>query len=308
MLPSISLPSRHYAYFLLSRQIFDVKAITEALAELNLPTPKDGKELEIFVEQILRVRSAMKINFRFNPTADEPNDATLAFMRRWGITDAWRNNPFLAKAMDILWNPPIRRMLELLLLSPMTPRGIAERVATRFNLPEHAMNAGVVRAFKHYFWDFGSMDLAQWREFLSKHHANSAFEFISALQAPRSKAGLAFVLSLVDKDPRLLSPRDRYEMASAAGFTKFMQHVFGGDRTNNASTRDTYAAFAALNIMRMADTELEKYQGADTEFLLQLQRIVPAYDNMQPLSIKDNPYIRPSLPIVTEGEEVKANE
>lgn len=299
MLPAISYPSRHYVYFLLSRQIHDTKAIAAALEDLNLPTPGTGAETDRFVEQVLKVRAAMRINFRFNPTADEPNDSTTAFMRLWGITDAWRNSPFLARAMDILWAPQVRRMVELLLLGPMTPRGVAERVAARHSLSESAMNAGVIRAYKHYFWDFSSMNLPEWKHFLNMHYPDGSFDFVSALNAPRSTAGLAFVLSIVDKDPRLLSAVQRYEMASAAGFKKFMEHVFGG-----SGSRDTYAAFAALNIMRMADDELQKHQGADTEFILELQRIIPAYDTGRPLSIKDHAYMRPSLPIVTEGEEV----
>lgn len=300
MLPSISHPSRHYVYFLLSRQIHDTTAVTAALGDLNLPIPEPAAgELDKFVEQVLKVRAAMRLNFRFNPTADEPNDATTAFLRVWGITDAWRNSPFLSKAMDLLYAPQIRRMVELLLLGPMSPRAIADRVAARHNLSESAMNAGVVRAFKHYFWDFGAMNLAEWKNFLKTHYPDSQFDFASALNAPRSSAGLAFVLSIVDKDPRLLSPVQRYEMASAAGFKKFMEHVFGG-----SGSRDTYAAFAALNIMRMADDEIQKYQGADTEFIAELTRIIPAYDTGRPLSIKDHEYIRPSLPIVTEGEEV----
>ena len=71
----------------------------------------------------------------------------------------------------------------------------------------------------------------------------------------------------------------------------------------SSSSRDTYAAFAALNIMRMADQELDKYRGANVEFIEELQRIKPIYDDKPPISITDG-YIRPALPITTHGEEV----
>jgi hypothetical protein len=295
----ISHPSRHYTYFLLSRQVYDLKAVIKALDSLDLPVPKDGKDLDTFVAQLSRVRHAMRFPHDFNPTADIPNDETLAFLHRWKITDAWRNSPFLLRAMDVLWAPQIRRMLELLILSPLSARAIADRVASRFDLSHDLMNAGVVKAYKHYLWDFNAMDLASWREFIKQHYETSSLEFMAALQAPHNKAGVAFVLSIVDKDPRLLSAADRYEMCSSVGFKKFMQHAFG----DSSSSRDTYAAFTALNIMRMADNELDRYRGASAEFIQELQRISPVYDNKPPLSISDN-LIRPSLPIVTQGEEV----
>ena len=298
-MPGISHPTRHYTYFLLSRQVYDIKAVISTLQGMDLPVPKDGADVDNFVKQLLRVRAAMKLPPRFNPRDPMPNDETLDFLQKWGITEAWRNGEYLARALDLLWAPQVRRMLELFLLSPMSARGIADRIRQRFGLDETLMNPGVVRSYKHYLWNLEAMNFADWKTFLSKHYEEGAFEFLAALQAPRSSAGVAFVLAIVDKDPRLLSAADRYEMASSAGFSKFMQHAFSG----SSSSRDTYAAFAALNIMRMADQELDKYRGANVEFIEELQRIKPIYDDKPPISITDG-YIRPALPITTHGEEV----
>ncbi len=293
-------PARHYVHYLLSRRIYDVKAIIQEVETLELPIPELNKGVEEFTQQILKTRQKMIFPAGFNPHAAEPNEATLAFLQKWKILDVWQNSRFVGAAADLLSFPAVRRMLELLLLSPMAASHIAKRVSQRFSLPFHAMNVGVVAAYKHYFWDPEALSSSEWRAFLQDAVARDSEDYCLALQTPRNAAGVAFILSIVDKDPRLLNIADRYRMSSAVGFQLFMKHALGAKGSG-----ETYAAYAALNIMRTSDLELEKYQGGDSEIIEELRRFHTVHDQTKPLTINDLNFVRPVLAITAEGEEVE---
>lgn len=285
-------PARHYLLYLLSTRLYDVKGVLAAMGELGLPVPTDVFDLENLTLEILRVRATLTFPIPFNPQAAAPTPATTAWLKRWRVQDVWRGHKAVAAATELLAEPTIRHMLELLLLGPLSASAIAQRLADRFDLPSHAMHAGVVRAYAHYFWDVDALDPGQWRHFIEVHCKGSRVEYVAALQAPRSRAGAAFVIALADKDPQALSPADRYEAASTMAFGMMMHHALA----EAPSTGRTYAAFTALNMMRMADEQLALHRGASSDLISQLERLKPIYDPGTPLRITDAPYIqRPVL-------------
>lgn len=296
---SLKHPARNFINYLISRRIYDTKTLVETLSRMGIQIPNDQDGIEELILQLRPVRQAMVFPAEWNPTARSPNAPTAAFLKRWAISSAWRNDPAFNTAVDLLCDAQIRQTLQLMLLGPLSPITIADRIAKRFDLPPSVMNAATVKIYGHYFWDIGAMTGAEWREYLQKHYPAEAFEYVCVLQAPRSRTGAMFTLSVADKDVELMDPAERYRLVSAAGFKRFMEHAFGGER----SIGQTYAAYAALNIMRTGDDELGKYQGASTDLIEHLNRLETVYDTKQPLSITDAAHIRPILN--TTAEEVE---
>lgn len=296
----IKHPARHYIYFLLSRRVFDTTTIVESLQQLGLPgPPKDSEALDTLLEQMALVRREMSFPATFNPRATELSAATAVFLRKWAIAGAWRKDPYLDCAVDLLCDAQLRQALQLMLLSPLSPLTIANRLRDRYELPDYAMNAGIVRAYGHYFWDQGALSTAEWQVFLQKYYPLEKFDYISALQAPRSPAGAAFVLAMADRDASLLAAAERYAVVSATGFRRFMEHMCSGETTPS----QTYAAHAALNIMKLGDDELDKHRGGSVELMEELKKMTTIYDKDKPLSIEDMRFMRPVLLRPSEDTE-----
>jgi hypothetical protein len=237
-------PARHYIYYLLSKRIHSAHGVIKELESLGLPAPiKETEELNHFVAGVLRIKREMKFPDGFNPAERTPTPDTLDFVKTWKIRDAWQSCPFLGQAATVLQAPQLRFALELMLLGPLSVLGIANRLKARYDLPDHAMNAGVVRAFRHYFWDVNAMSPVQWKSFLELHYKEEYAEYIASLSAPRSMAGAAYVLSIADKDPQLLAPEARYEIVASMSFKSFM--TIACNPTGNSA----FSMFAALNAM-----------------------------------------------------------
>lgn len=303
---AIRHPARHYVHYLISRRIYNAKQVVEQLQQMTLPVPYYAGDFESFVQEVLHVRRDMRHPFPFNPQARRPSDETLAWLKEWRIHDIWRGSSLVATATELLVEPQIRYLLELLLLGPLTAGAIAERIAKRFTLPSSVMNSGVVRAYSHYFWDPNGLSPTEWQRFLSAYYNSYREEYCQALRAPRSPAGAAFVIALADRDPQLLDAAERYEAASSMAFGMMMHHALA-DRN---STSHTYAAFAALNMMRMADDELSKHRGGSSELLAELRQLKTVYDKEHPLSITNATFIqRPLLsPPAKEVRDVPSDE
>lgn len=293
---AISHPARHYIYYLLSKRIYDVKGVIKQLEEIGLPYPRDSEyHFDELTREILRTRAGMTFPGAFNPRAKPPTAETAAWLKEWKLRDIWSGAPAVTAAIALLTEPHVRHLLEMLLLGPLSASAISSRLAARFDLPFASMNASVVRAYAHYFWDVTALNPTQWRAFIAANYQQTKSELMAALQAPRSSAGAAFVIAIADKDPQLLTPAERYEAASTMAFGMMMHHSLAGE----GSTGHTYAAFTALNMMRMADEELARHRGASTDLLDELRRLETVYDKATPLKITEATYIqRPVLEAV----------
>lgn len=292
-------PARHYIQYLISRRAYSTVQLIQALDLFGIATPTLQHEVEEFIEQIRPVRANMVFPSVFNPRDNAMTTATAAFLKRWRIFSAWTGDPHFGYAVDLMADPEIRHSLQLMLLGPLSVMAIATRLQQRYGLPHEAMNAGVVRAFGHYFWDRSAMTVSEWKIFLEKHYPAETFDYISVLAAPFNRAGAVFTLAVADKDLDLLAPVERYALVSAAGFRKFMEHMFNGSSTVGG----TYAAYAALNIMRAGDEELSKYQGGSTDLIEHLNRIETVYDRKTPLTVREMGFVRPVLNTTAEPVE-----
>jgi hypothetical protein len=301
---AIAHPARHNIYYMLSQRVRDAKSILKELAEYGLPVPDDYEDVEQLTIDILRARQAMHFPIQFEPRAKTPNAQTLAFLKRWKILDMWRKSPFVGAATSILIEPQVRHELELLLLGPLTASAISKRLVERFDLPMFAMNPGVVRAYGHYYWNVHAMNPGQWRKFLHACYPDRALEYIAVLKAPRSEAGAALSIAIADKDPQQLGILHRYEAASTLAFGMMMHHALAED---GLATKHTYAAFTALNMMRMADEELEKHRGGSSDLISEMQKLRTIYDQTEPLKITQATFIqRPVLQVESETEVIEA--
>lgn len=299
-------PARHYAYYLLSKRIFNTNAVIAQMRDLGLAAPLQDSavELDHFVKGALSVRREMQHPENFNPKESAPNEDTLAFLTRWQIRDAWQQSPYLAKATELLQEPQLRFALELMLLGPMSVMAITRRLQERYGLPEQVMNVGVVRAFKHYYWDPAALSPVQWRDFLEAHHKAESTEYLGALNAPRNIAGAAYVLAIADRDLSLLDAAARYEVASAQSFKQFMALTCNTKPSGNAA----FASFAALNAMKLADSELDKYRGATSDLIQTIDRLETIYDKRPSLSITHANFVRPVIETTGENVEEETHE
>lgn len=300
MLP-IRHPARHYIYYLIAQRVYTVKAIIQQMEKASLPLPAYYDEDDELIVDITRARREMVFPKGFNPRASEIAPETESWLRAWGIRDIFAGSQFIGTASEILIEPPIRQLIEMLLLSPMSLPDIADRVCARFELPPQVLNARVLRAYSHYFWDPGALDPSQWLAFVRKYYSAGVAELYEAvLQSPRTKAGIGYVISLIDRDPQPIDIADRYETASALAFSLLMQNALAVDR----SPRRVYAAYTALTMMKMADEELSKYRGTSSDLLHELQQIRAVYDKKPPLKITDATFIqRPILAATNEDKD-----
>jgi hypothetical protein len=306
-------PARHFIHYLLSRRIYDTKAVIKEMGDFDLTVPKnlhaqDKKEswprkdsesdFAVLCTDILKTRQLMDFPAEFEPQKRRPNPETRAFLAHWRIAGIWQNEPAVVTAIELLTEPPIRSALELYLLSPLAHREIARRLSVRFELDANIMNAAAVRAFGHYFWDAGALDATQWRQFTAMYRYENKDTYHAMLSAPRNSAGVAHVVSLVDQDPQLLPAAERYQAVSAMAFSMFMRNAM------SAAPGAPYAAFTALNAMRMADDELEKHQGGSSDLLAEFHRIKVLHDQRAPMKITDAPFIqRPLLLVKNEDHD-----
>lgn len=282
-------PSRRYVLYLLSKQVHNAKGVIAQMEALGLHIPRGHDDFEDLTEEVLRRMRALNLPKPFEPRAAVLPVPTERWLRDHRLYDIWRGDPAVGTATELLAEPNVRHLLELLLLGPLSATAIARRVGERYGLPAHVMNPRVVRAYAHYFWDVDALDPGEWRTFIQAYCPRVAIEYKAALGAPRSRAGAAFVVALADRDPQQLSAADRYEAASTMAFSMMMQHSLHGNE--RATTGQTYAAFTALNMMRMADEQLTLHRGASTDLINELQRFRTIYDKRPVLKASDAEFI-----------------
>ena len=94
---AIRHPARHYIHYLISKRIFNAKAIVEQLQELTLPVPMyDGDDFDFFAKEILQVRAVMAYPSNFDPRAKVMKQTCDEVLGELGI-----NDPQLELAMKL---------------------------------------------------------------------------------------------------------------------------------------------------------------------------------------------------------------
>lgn len=286
-------PARHYIHYLLSRRTLSVKDLLQHLGDLNIPLPQERTAFNDLAGDLLRLQKEMKIPAGFDPTVENPNAATVAFLKNWKIGAMWRRDPFVDHATDALLEPHIRRGIEVMLLGPLSHQAIAQRITTRWGLSQDVMNVRVIREFSHYYWLYDSMNTMEWRNFFFTHYPKGDHsDVMMALQAPRTGAGAALTLAVSDRGADSLSTADVYNAMRNNAFVMFMQHA----TMEKPSLARTQGAFFALQAFRSAEEELDKTRGASAELLEELRKMETVYDRGRVLTIREVPVLRPLLP------------
>jgi len=304
-------PAGNYIAYLFSKRGLSTAQIIEELDDLRFPLPRSNKELARFTVHMVKMRQAMEIPEDFDPRAEKPNDSTTRFLTQWKIWDMWRGDEFVARAIDLLNEPAMRRMTEALLLGPLSPQSIADRVSQRFGLSLEVINVRVIKAFQHYFWNVSALNISEWRglidHWLPEENNN---DYLAALGAPRSAAGAALVLAIVDRSADSLTPVQQYTAFRDHGFNVFMEHAL---LQSKPSLPRTQAMFMAFQMTRMADEELTKHRGGSADLLDEFKKIQTTYDHSKLATVKDIPTLAPAIeatfveepaPETTEDQEI----
>lgn len=302
-------PARHFIYYLFSKRALNTEQVITHLDELRMPLPQDAKELTLFTARLIAERQKMRIPPNFDPIGERVNEETGRFMMEWKIYDIWRKDPFVGAASDILCEPLIRRMVEALLLGPLSPAAVARRVKERFGLPDNAMNVAVIKAYMHYYWDVSCMSMPEWRTAIKRWYPDTDNQdFLVAAMAPRNAAGAAVVLALTDRSADTLTPVARYQAMLDAGFNMFMGHAL---LQTHPSIQRTQGAFMAFQMVKMADEELAKHRGSSAELIEEFRRIDTLYDQRKLTTVQELPALKtpPSLsPTIIDVDPVEEKE
>lgn len=294
-------PSQHYIYYLLSRRTLDAAAIIQNLADLHLPTPQDAMKLKGFTDTLMTLREKMKIPAGFNPRAAKLNEETIEFLREWGIYGMWTGDRFTRTATDLLDEPQIRYMIEVMCLGPVSIPDIARRVQARFSLPPEVMNTRVITQYMHYYWNESLLDRNDWELVLRYQHRGKAEDHRLALAAPRTVAGAAMTVAVADRGGgHSINSVAMYSTIRDQGFRMFMQHAMSEAPTMNR----TLGAAAALGIIVQSEEELSKHRGGTADLMQSLAKIETRYDEQRLLSVEDLPQLRSSNTIEAQGVDI----
>lgn len=281
-------PSKRYIHYLFSKRAYNLATVVDHLGSLLLPVPSDAKVLEQFVIDLGLERARMRVPANYDPTSRPMGDATRRFLEDWRIYDMWSGDPFVGRAVDCLFEPHIRRMMEVLLLGPFTMRSIARILQNRFDLTQEVMNPRVVAAYAHYFWDYDALSTPDWHGFTHGWIRGDITDYRVALLAPRNASGVATTLAVIDRGGEELNPVARYSTARDYGFKMFMEHAL----LQQPTLGRTQAAMFALQIMIQSEAELDKRRGGSAELLEELKKLEVVHDTSEIKTIHDLPVVK----------------
>lgn len=267
-------PSRHYIYYLMSKRNRGVADIVAHLGDLMLPMPQKEDALKILVANLVKERDLVAIPPDFDPTAKKRSSNTEEFLARWRINDMWSGHPDVGRAIDLLEIVQVRRMLETLLLGPLSMGSIAQHVRQRFGLSSDEMNTGIVRAYSHYFWDYTALSTSEWRTVVIEWCPGTSDDYMMALLAPRTPGGAHLAVAAADRGGNSLDTVTQYATARDYSFRMFMQYALMG----KPGLSTAQSAMLAFNMMRGAEEELDKRRGGGAELLEELKKIEAQHD------------------------------
>jgi hypothetical protein len=297
-------PAHRYIAYLLSRRNRSASAVIDHLDSIDIPIPSNRAALDTFQKSISATAAAMRIPHGFNPTAKVMSKETSAFLDRYGITEIWRGDRYVLAATDILFEPVLRRSLEAYLLGPLQPGHIALRLQSRYGLSDAAINSRVIRNYAHLYWDPMSMNHSDWRwfidVFLGGYSRNE--DLLNCLMAPRTSAGAAMSLAVVDRSLDSLSSAVIYSTMRDMAFRNYLESSL----MMTTGLSKAYASLAYFNAIKGAEDELARHRGTSREFLEEMQRIDAEFDKNKAISVREIPRL-PSVQldiINTTGEGV----
>ena len=129
-------PSEFYVKYLLSLQKYDVDMVVQIAEDFGLcaVTPT-------YIRSLLRRIEPF-------PSKDMLNDRSRQWLKTQGIHDLWFPTPAVQEAYSILSEAQMRSDLEQMLLSPLKPAEIVDRLKKHYDFN---LSVEGVEAFSHYF-------------------------------------------------------------------------------------------------------------------------------------------------------------
>lgn len=298
-------PARRYIAYLLSRRNRSAAEIVDHLDMLDIPIPREKSRLELFQKHIKDSAAVLRIPAGFNPQDKKPNELTAEFLDQYGIAEFWRRDPYVSAAVDLLFEPVLRRSLEAYLLSPLQPGHISTRLQDRYGVSDTAINPRVVRTYAHYFWDSMSMNHSEWRRFIDDFLGGAGHneDLITCLMAPRTSAGVAMALAVVDRSVDSLTPVVVYSTMRDMAFRGFLESFL----MLKPGLGKAHSTFMYFQTVKGAEDELARHRGATAAFLDEMQRIDAEYDQVRNIGIRDTVKLRGtnSTVVDTTGEAVE---
>lgn len=297
-------PSAYYIHYLLSRYTVRDRSdgsIVAELGEMGLPVPQSTTTLDEFLDAFKAARVKLEPPPGFQPRAVRRSARTEAYLLKWGIEEAWSNNPAFLRAKSLLsGRAEVRRALCVALLGPLQRSTIAERIREHFGLSDLEMNPKVVLLFEHYFWNGKNLDVAMWREYLGpKWMAKYAYvdDYLTALTVPRDAAGGRVALECALRSGRLPPALMAYGLMKHATFGLFLEAA------RPAVKASVYSRAAAMAHMfatyRDITEEEERLAGGDSNLIEELRLISVSYDEVPQKTVHD----LPRMIIATTPEE-----
>lgn len=313
-------PARYYIYYLFSKRTVDSNTIVQTLDDLDLLVPPkdhpDWKEdHKLFVAEIKAAQLALSTTFpaNYNPH-DLKHKPTVEFLRRHQILDMWSRDKFVAGASEILIDPHLRRMVEVMLLGPLDATSIAKRVRDRFELDEVQMNARVIQSYAHYYWDHRAMNREQWKYVLNwraaknqKRISNGEKTFLVggedvtdlqlALGAPRTSAGAALTIYAATGSSESLKESTMFRTLRDFSLIEFMKTYITMQRSG---IQKAQAMQQLMSQIVSAQEQLDMRRGASAELMEEFQKIETDYDRGKLATVHQLPVSR-----VIDAEIVK---
>lgn len=279
-------PARHFIYFLISRRSHKTAEILTKMGDLGLPLPTKEEPLKKLVSSLLVAQKKVSPPSGISKGLDTPQ--TAKFLDTWKIADLWKQSPDAVAARRLLTeSAEVRRSLEIMLLGPIAPKEIADRIQRRYGLTKSEINSAVVRLYGHYFWNTSLLTKA---EMVGMIDAWAGIEdraaYMAAYMAPRSASGVAVCLMYADRSEDELDPIHTYTTIRNLAFKQFME-VSLTAHPNISFLTKAQSALLSLQTMKLAEEELVKVRGvANNAFLAQLARLETKHDHVLPVSAR----------------------
>jgi hypothetical protein len=309
-------PSRNYITYLISKRSLSAVEIWAQLLSLGLPVPNeditvtrkkgsiqiDNPSFSLFLDTLKGEQRSTVFPPGYDPT-NLKHGPTADFLRSKKIYDMWAGDPFVGTAVDLLNEPQIKRMIEVMLVGPLSYNAIARRIAKRYGFPLHVMNPRVVQSYAHYFWDFHALDRSEWMEIMQEWMGGYISDYRTSLLAPRTPTGAALSGWVADGGLEPLRDVHRFRAIRDTSFLHFMSCAV--NHRPGQSTADSMLKY--FMVITQAQEHIDMRQGGSAEVLEELRRLEPVYDESPMTTALELP--ADSLSVIdVVGEEVKTEE
>ncbi len=292
-------PARYYIFWLFAQRRFKAKEVLAQLVRMNMPVPRDMKELDLFQEALDRVQAEMRFPPGFNP-GNVMHIPTAEWLRDHRIYDIAAREPNVTYAFDLLDQPSIRRELEIMLLGPLAYGDIAKRLTDLHGLDPVTMNASTVRYYAHYFWNPEALSMQKWPAMLQAMPFSE--DYFSVFLAPKSQVGAAMSVYIATRGGSGV-PKEQ-TMFRYVRDTCFMEFI-KVSAMRYPGMQKTVAMQGLVNALISSQEQVDMRRGGSAELLDELRRLETKYDEKHLTAAEELPLY--SLPAETKKEKENAS-